>query len=83
MYALIDYVNFKGEGISEKERYKNQGWGLLQVLEHMNPENQNIMQEFARSADYVLTRRVENAPRDETHWLTGWRKRINTYLPDK
>jgi len=81
-YALIDYVNFKGEGTSGKERYKNEGWGLLQVLEHMNPDNPNIMAEFARSAEYVLTRRVENADRDESQWLPGWRKRLNTYLLD-
>jgi hypothetical protein len=32
-YALIDYVNFKGEGVLHSERYNGQGWGLLQVLE--------------------------------------------------
>src|SRR5262249_10792078 len=32
-YALIDYVNFKGEGVLHTERYQGQGWGLLQVLE--------------------------------------------------
>ena len=26
-YALVDYVNFKGEGTNPKERYKGQGWG--------------------------------------------------------
>ncbi len=31
IYALIDYINFKGEGISIKERYNGYGWGLLQV----------------------------------------------------
>ncbi len=81
-YALIDYVNFKGEGTSYKERYKNEGWGLLQVLEHMDPDNPDIMSEFSRSADYVLTRRVQNADRDESQWLSGWRKRLNTYLID-
>ena len=29
MYVLIDYVNFKGEGIVETERYGGEGWGLL------------------------------------------------------
>ena len=32
-YALVDYVNFKGEGVLHTERYRDQGWGLLQVLE--------------------------------------------------
>ena len=34
-YALVDYVNFKGEGVLSTERYRGQGWGLLQVLEEM------------------------------------------------
>ena len=33
IYALIDYVNFKGEGTKPSERYKGEGWGLLQVLD--------------------------------------------------
>ncbi len=37
-FALIDYVNFKGEGTLATERYNGQGWGLLQVLEAM-PED--------------------------------------------
>ena len=35
-YALIDYVNFKGEGVLATERYRGRGWGLLQVLEGMS-----------------------------------------------
>src|SRR6266436_8654780 len=35
-YALVDYVNFKGEGVLHTERYQGQGWGLLQVLETMH-----------------------------------------------
>ena len=80
LYALIDYVNFKGEGTSLKERYNNQGWGLLQVLENMNPNSELVMEEFVRAADFALTRRVENAKNDESHWLPGWRKRLSTYL---
>lgn len=80
VYALIDYVNFKGEGVSDKERYNNLGWGLAQVLAHMNGKDDNVMQDFVDAADFVLTRRVENAPRDETRWLEGWRKRLQTYL---
>ncbi|VAW90089.1 FIG00772381: hypothetical protein [hydrothermal vent metagenome] len=58
IYALIDYVNFKGEGISPGERYRGEGWGLLQVLEGMRAEDGEVMDAFARSADAVLTRRV-------------------------
>ncbi|MFC1750941.1 hypothetical protein ACFL2V_19285 [Pseudomonadota bacterium] len=81
VYALIDYINFKGEGTAPKERYNNKGWGLLQVLENMNPRSDNVMNAFADAADTVLTRRVNNANRDESRWLPGWRKRINTYRP--
>ena len=80
VYALVDYVNFKGEGISPKERYKNLGWGLAQVLENMDTNNKNVMQAFVNSAERMLSRRVANAPRDESRWLPGWRKRLNTYL---
>ena len=80
VYALVDYVNFKGEGTNPRERYNGFGWGLAQVLEMM-PEHigDNVMPEFVKAADIVLTRRVENAPRDESRWLKGWRKRLNTY----
>jgi len=40
-FALVDYVNFKGEGTLATERYNGQGWGLLQVLETM-PEGVDI-----------------------------------------
>lgn len=78
-YVLVDYVNFKGEGISPDERYRGEGWGLLQVLEEMRGDRDAIT-EFVRAADVVLTRRVRNADRDESRWLSGWRSRLQTYL---
>jgi hypothetical protein len=79
MYALVDYVNFKGEGTLITERYAGQGWGLLQVLQEMGPGP--AIPEFVRAADLVLTRRVANSPpaRGEKRWLPGWRNRIRTY----
>jgi hypothetical protein len=79
MYALVDYVNFKGEGTLITERYAGQGWGLLQVLDQMG--SGPAMPEFVRAADLVLTRRVANSPpaRGEKRWLAGWRNRIRTY----
>ena len=79
-YALMDYVNFKGEGVSPAERYNGQGWGLLQVLETM-PASGNALPEFAKAADIALTRRVKNSPpaRNEAKWLPGWRNRLSTY----
>lgn len=83
-YGLVDYVNFKGEGVLHTERYRNQGWGLLQVLEEMHGSNGNPLQEFSASAKAVLTRRVKNAPpeRNESRWLAGWIKRVNSYSRD-
>ncbi len=83
MYALIDYVNFKGEGTDPRERYKGQGWGLLQVLEemrHAQPGAAAAM-EFSKAAQRVLQRRVENSPveRGEKRWLAGWFNRCETY----
>lgn len=83
VYALMDYVNFKGEGISLTERYNGQGWGLLQVLEGMTDATagQASVEAFAASADEALTRRVANSPpaRGENRWLPSWRKRLLTY----
>ncbi len=79
-YALIDYVNFKGEGVKPSERYQGQGWGLLQVLMSMD-DSKAPLSAFAEAADRVLTRRVELSPpeRNEARWLAGWRNRLATY----
>ena len=85
LYALVDYVNFKGEGILATERYRGEGWGLLQVLEGMpTKSNNSATKDFARSAKIVLTRRVQNSPpeRKESRWLPGWINRVNTYISD-
>lgn len=82
-YALVDYVNFKGEGVLDTERYQGRGWGLLQVLQGMNgtERGHGAAQEFAESARRVLKQRVENSPpaRHEAKWLDGWLHRVNTY----
>jgi len=83
LFALIDYVNFKGEGTKETERYAGEGWGLLQVLEGMGEsEGASPAALFARSAEEVLSRRVHNAPpeRHEDRWLTGWKNRVRAYV---
>jgi Tfp pilus assembly protein PilF len=78
IYALLDYVHFKGEGVDPRERYKGEGWGLLQVLQDMADDG-DARVEFARAAERVLRRRIANAPRDESRWLEGWRNRLRTY----
>ena len=79
-FALVDYVNFKGEGIKETERYRNEGWGLLQALENMG-ESGDAAKAFSESAAAVLERRVKNAPpeRHEERWLAGWKSRVRAY----
>ena len=81
-FALVDYVNFKGEGVLHTERYQGQGWGLLQVLEAMHgTSDAGAVDEFARAAKTTLTRRVHNSPaeRHESRWLPGWIRRVNSY----
>jgi hypothetical protein len=80
-YALVDYVNFKGEGVLATERYRKEGWGLLQVLEAMSGEEGVAVNEFAEAAAAVLRRRVKNSPqeRHESGWLPGWLSRIDSY----
>jgi hypothetical protein len=82
-YALIDYTNFKGEGLNRNGGYNGQNWGLLQVLEEMRPAQagQQALNEFADAAYRVLERRVRNSPpaRNEARWLAGWSNRVNTY----
>lgn len=80
-YALIDYVNFKGEGVNPSERYQGQGWGLLQILEMM-PTTGPALPAFVKTAEMALQRRVDNAPamHHEAQWLPGWNNRLQTYL---
>ncbi|MEE9351396.1 MAG: hypothetical protein V3U78_03990 [Thiotrichaceae bacterium] len=82
-YPLIDYVNFKGEGMNRNGGYRGQNWGMLQVLELMRPSQPGpqALNNFADAAYAVLARRVRNSPpqRNEAKWLAGWRNRVNTY----
>ena len=81
LYALIDYVNFKGEGLKGVAAYNNQAWGLKQVLENMSGTSigYEALVEFSDSAKYILSKRVRNAPRNESCWLKGWYNRVDTY----
>jgi hypothetical protein len=82
LYTLLDYINFKGEGISCRECYLGKGWGLKQVLELMPGNTNDPVREFVETAKMILTQRVEHAPpeRNEKKWLKGWSNRIETYL---
>jgi hypothetical protein len=82
-YALIDYVNFKGDGINPAERYNGRGWGLMQVLGEMREVSGGpaAASEFAAAAKRVLDRRIANSPpaRGEARWKAGWHNRCDTY----
>lgn len=82
LYALLDYLNFKGSGISPKESYQGQGWGLLQVLQRIPSSSKQPLVDFVEAAKFVLKQRVQNSPpeRNEGQWLKGWFNRLDTYL---
>jgi hypothetical protein len=85
VYALVDYINFKGTGMNVRERYNGNGWGLLQVLGKMQQASVNLTpnKAYAWAAEKVLKQRVASAPQDrkarEEKWLPGWLERVNTY----
>ena len=83
VYALIDYVNFKGEGTNPGERYNGIGWGLRDVLLEMRgqPRGAAAAAEFSEAAKRVLNRRISNSPagRNEAQWRAGWLNRCETY----
>jgi hypothetical protein len=87
LYPLIDYIEFKGEGINpeetavDKQTGKRQGWGLKQVLLKMNgkaTEPKAVLAEYADAAQSVLQQRVRNIPANHP-WESGWFRRVDTY----
>lgn len=84
IYALVDFLNFKGAGISKAPRNYERGSGLLHVLKGMSlaPGGSTPLQAYVWSAKHALIRRVEQAPSSEyrERWLAGWFNRLNTYL---
>ncbi|MEM7696777.1 MAG: hypothetical protein AAF236_00045 [Verrucomicrobiota bacterium] len=82
-YALIDYVNFKGEGIKAEEKYNGLGWGLRDVLVGMGETSGGVasLSEFSESAKRTLLRRIDNSPpeRGESRWRAGWVNRCEGY----
>ena len=87
LFAVIDYYNFKGLGNNPRERYREQGWGLVQVLEALNllrmdeDDCADIVEQFRDAAASRLRLRVELSPpqRNEQRWLAGWLKRLDAY----
>jgi hypothetical protein len=83
IYALVDYVNFKGDGTNPRERYADQGWGLMWVLMEMKevPGGQAAAKEFGQAAKRRLDLRIKNSPsaRGEKRWRAGWHNRCDSY----
>jgi len=84
IYALVDYLNFKGPGVSNSRRNYEHGSGLLHVLKGMKfaPPGATPLQAYTWAAKNALIRKVEQAPSTAHHerWLSGWFNRVNTYL---
>ncbi|MEY9363573.1 hypothetical protein ABH994_006294 [Bradyrhizobium yuanmingense] len=87
LYPLVDYIEFKGEGINpaetafDKQTGERQGWGLKQVLLKMNGttiEPKAVLAEYADAAQSVLRQRVRNIPANRA-WEPGWLRRVDTY----
>lgn len=81
LYALIDYLNFKGAGTGSKESYHHKGWGLKQVLLATATAPKGPIAAFSEAAKKILAQRVHLAPKErhEHRWLNGWLKRIDSY----
>jgi len=91
LFAVIDYYNFKGLGNNPRERYQEQGWGLVQVLESLQTMRVDagacdyIVGQFRAAAASRLGLRVELSPpeRNEARWLPGWLQRLDGYTAEE
>jgi hypothetical protein len=87
LFAVVDYVNFKGLGSNPRERYDGHGWGLLQVLGDVASGRQprdapsDLVRRFSEAAASRLEHRARLAPpgRDEQRWVPGWTRRVSEY----
>ena len=84
LYALVDFINFKGAGLSTAPGNYEHGTGLLQVLKGMRdaPPDHTSLRAYVWSAKKALTKRVLRSSPEKRYeiWLAGWFKRLETYL---
>ncbi len=82
-YVLIDYLNFKGDGLNPTERSNGQSWGLLSVLQDMpkNLTSENVIKAFTVSAAKRLIMLIEHSEPEynRLNFFSGWMARLNTY----
>jgi len=85
MFAVVDYYNFKGIGSNWRERYRGDGWGLVQVLGDIAEapiiDDADLVMRFSEAAAQRLQLRIRNSPpeRGEARWTEGWNKRVAAY----
>ncbi|MCX5923503.1 MAG: hypothetical protein NTU89_02950 [Candidatus Dependentiae bacterium] len=82
-YVLVDYLNFKGDGLNPAEQSNGKSWGLLSVLLDM-PENltqTNVTKAFTVAATKKLLMLIEHSGPDynRLNFFGGWITRLNTY----
>lgn len=81
LYAMMDYLNFRGAGAVQTA--ENRNTGLLQVLRDMRyaPRQASALDAFVWSAKNALMRRLAHAPENthEARWIVGWLKRVDRY----
>lgn len=87
IYSLVDYLNFKGSGLTKNGEFNPRGWGLTQVLLGISGtiNKDNVNKAFAASASQVLLNLIHrSAPEYKSIvFLDGWMKRISTYANTK
>ena len=87
LYALLDYFNFKGDGLNPDEHACGDQWGLLQVLLDMPDglNEDNVTKAFALSAAKILLQLTQNSAPDYRHlrFFKGWMQRVSTYADEK
>lgn len=81
-YAIVDYVNFKGNS-APGEAYSGFTWGFKTAIDVMSEEG-TLKPEvrFQIAVETLLEMRVEEANKlgkDESSFLAGWLKRVDTY----
>ena len=83
VYALVDYLNFKGDGLNPREESNGQRWGLQTVLLEM-PDDvtlENVSKVFALCAAKKILMLIEHSAPGyrRMRYLSGWMKRISSY----
>lgn len=78
LYALIDYCQFKGSGLNEKEFKDGHGFGLKQVIEALPSDCLNV-EGFVKTAKDILKQRVKNSNGHDEKWLSSWINRLDRY----